>query len=363
MPQSRRKPYRLRLPRMRSQWRPQRARMLFTRPIAAPMHVLATRIGIVVGLGSLAFLVLYLDRDGLRDVTGKPLGLVDLLYFTLQTVATVGYGDIVPVTTRARLTDALLLMPVRIVIWFVFLGTAYQFVIQRVSEEYRMKRLHEKLSGHVVVCGFGVSGAVAVRELLEGGFDANQIVVMDRQESALEQAASLGVTGLLGDPSRDDLLQQARVRDAKAVIISVPDDSMAILMTLSVRSLAPKTRIIVRIQEQTYHRQMRQAGADVIVSSSKIGGLLLADAVESSHIVPFVNDLLSTRGRVELVERTALPHEVGCWSNTVGGVIVISLTRGTDTMSFYEDPPTQLEAGDMLLVIQSQRARDGMEEP
>lgn len=359
MPPTRRKPYRLRLPRLRTSWQAPRKRMLFTRPTASPRRILASRLAIVLGLCAFIFLVLYLDRGGLRDATRRTLGVIDLLYFTMVTVATVGYGDIVPVTERARLVDALLIVPIRIVIWFVFLGTAYQFVIQRVIEEFRMKRLQKQLSGHVVVCGFGLSGAVAVRELLESGFDAEQIVVLDPQQAALEQAAALGVTGLLGDPSHDDLLLHARVRHAKAVIVTVTDDATAILLTLTVRSFAPQTRIIVRVQEQLYQRQLRQAGADVIVSSTKIGGLLLADAVGSNYIVPFVNDLLSTRGRVDLLERPAQPHEVGCWSNALAGAIVIGLERGGRTLSFYEDVPTPIEDGDLLFVIQSSRRPDG----
>ncbi len=359
MPERGSKPRRFRLPRRRTPWQAPRARMLFTRPSASPVRVLVSRIAFVASLCALAFLVLWLDRAGLRDASRKTLGFVDLLYFTMVTVATVGYGDIVPVTDRARLIDALLIVPIRIIIWFVFLGTAYQFVIQRVIEELRMKRLQKQLSGHVVVCGFGLSGAVAVRELLESGFDADSIVVLDTEQSALEAAAALGVTGMLGDPSRDDLLQHARVRDAKAVIITVPDDSTAILLTLSVRSVAPETRIVVRIQEQIYQRQLRQAGADVIVSSTKIGGLLLADAVESSYIVSFINDLLSSRGRINLIERHALPHEIGRWSNALQGVLVIGLVRRGRMLSFYEDPPTPVEADDLLFVIQSSRTDMG----
>jgi voltage-gated potassium channel len=239
------------------------------------------------------------------------------MYFTMVTVATVGYGDIVPVTARARLIDAFFIVPIRIVIWFVFLGIAYQFVIQRVIEEFRMKRLQKQLRDHVVVCGYGLSGSVAVRELLESGFAADAIVVIDPQQDALEAATALGVAGLLGDPSREDLLQQAQVRIAKAVIIAVSDDAIAILLTLTVRSVAPETKIVVRIQEQTYQRQLRQAGADVIVSSTKIGGLLLADAVDSNYIVPFINDLLSARGRVNLVERGDIPGIQGC--QRIGG--------------------------------------------
>ena len=250
----------------------------------SPRRTLLFRIGAVVLLCTLAFLVLYLDRDGLRDSTkSTPMTVADLVYFTMVTVATVGYGDIVPVTARARLIDAFFIVPIRIVIWFIFLGTAYQFVIQRVIEEFRMKRLQKQLSDHIVVCGYGLSGSIAVRELLESGVDPATLIVIDSQQQAIEAATSLGVAGLLGDPAHEDLLQQAQVREAKAVIISVTDDPTAILLTLSVRSIAPDTKIVVRIQENLYQRQLRQAGADVIVSSTKIGALLLADAVHSRY--------------------------------------------------------------------------------
>jgi voltage-gated potassium channel len=97
----------------------------------------------------------------------------------------------------------------------------------------------------------------------------------------------------------------------------------------------------------------------VIVSSTKIGGLLLADAVQSSYIVPFINDLLSTRGRVNLLERHAEPHEVGCWSNAVLGALVVGLVRDGRMLSFYSDPPCPIEAGDLLVVIQSRRPPPG----
>ena len=77
------------------------------------------------------------------------------------------------------------------------------------------------------------------------------------------------------------------------------------------RSFAPKVKLVVRIQEHVFQRQLRQAGADVIVSSTKIGGLLLADAVESEYVVPFVSDMLSARGRVTLLERARCPGKSG----------------------------------------------------
>jgi voltage-gated potassium channel len=351
----RRKSSRFRLRHAGSLSQAPRIRILFTRPAASPHSLLLGRVCLVVGLCVMAFIVLYLDRDGLKDAYRKAPGIIDLMYFTMITVATVGYGDIVPVTDRARLIDAFFIVPIRIVIWFVFLGTAYQFVIQRVIEEIRMKRLQNQLRDHIVVCGYGLTGSVAVRELLESGVDPDAIIVIDPQQPALEAAISLGVAGLLGDPSREGLLQQAQVQLSKAVIVSVTDDATAILLTLTVRSIAPDTKIVVRIQEQTFQRQLRQAGADVIVSSTRIGGLLLADSVTSNYLVPFVSDLLSTRGRVDLLERPAASHEIGRWSNALPGAVVVGLVRGDQVLSFYEDAPCMIEAGDVLMVIQSSR--------
>ena len=69
-------------------------------------HGLAIRVAIALGLIALAFALLWLDRDGLRDNTDGKLSFSDVIYFTMITVTTVGYGDIIPITERARLLDA-----------------------------------------------------------------------------------------------------------------------------------------------------------------------------------------------------------------------------------------------------------------
>ena len=104
MPEERRRSTRFRLPRRTHVPLQAPGRCtLFTRPAASPQHVLLVRVSLVAGLCALAFAVLYLDRPGLRDATKETLGIVHLMYFTMVIVATVGYGDIVPVTARARL--------------------------------------------------------------------------------------------------------------------------------------------------------------------------------------------------------------------------------------------------------------------
>lgn len=54
------------------------------------------------------------------------------------TVTTVGYGDVVPVTQQSRLFDTFVLTPIRLFVWYIFLGTAYDFLLQRVWARWRM---------------------------------------------------------------------------------------------------------------------------------------------------------------------------------------------------------------------------------
>ena len=75
----------------------------------------------------------WLDRDGLRDNVhpDRPIGFIDVLYFTVVSLTTVGYGDITPVTDNARLINAVVMTPIRIFLWVLFLGTAYELTVLR----------------------------------------------------------------------------------------------------------------------------------------------------------------------------------------------------------------------------------------
>ncbi|HEX8414576.1 MAG TPA: potassium channel family protein, partial [Sphingomicrobium sp.] len=136
------------------------------------------RILLAFGLIGIALAVHWFDREGLRQSSGEPITFADVLYFTMITVTTVGYGDIVPVTQQARLFDTFVVTPIRLFVWLIFLGTAYNFLLKRVWERWRMNVIQRNLDGHVVVAGYGTSGSEAVSELVRRGADPSTIVVV-----------------------------------------------------------------------------------------------------------------------------------------------------------------------------------------
>ena len=171
---------------------------------------LALRVMLALTLISIALGGHWIDREGLRDNIDGTITFADVLYFTMITVTTVGYGDIVPVTQSARMFDTFVVTPIRLFVWLIFLGTAYDFLLRRTWQRWRMRVIQRQLSGHVIIAGYGTSGTEALRELIRRDVDPTGIVVIDPSERALEHAEECGAVVLEADATRNTSLAAAR---------------------------------------------------------------------------------------------------------------------------------------------------------
>ena len=314
---------------------------------------LALRIGLAFALIGVALAVHWFDRGGLRDNSnpGRAIGLVDIVYFTMITVTTVGFGDIVPVTERARLFDTFLVTPIRLFVWLIFLGTAYDFMFRRVWERWRMRVIQARLHGHVVVAGYGISGAEAVRELVARGSDPAAIVVIDEREPALAAAEACGTAILAGDATRNATLQAARIDRAEALIVSAGRDDTSILIVLTARRLAPDVPISVVIRSDDNEPLARQAGATTVINPASFAGLLLAGSCRGPHIADYMNDLAASDGRVALHERPAAAGEIGNPLSAITTGLGVRVYRDGVASGFWDDAARSLQRGDVILEI------------
>lgn len=320
--------------------------------------MLSRRFTLVVLAILAAILIFWLERDSLRDSTGAPVGLAGVVYFTMVTLTTVGYGDIVPVGEQARLVDALAITPIRIFIWLMFLGTAYEFFWQRIVEERRMRRLQERLTGHMIVCGYGYSGSSAARLLASGGDGGGtQVVVIDLDPERLEEAAEQGHIGLRGDCTRDDVLRQAGIDTARAILLCIRRDEVAALATLTARNLNADVRILAMVKDQENVLLLKRAGAQEVIAPSRLAGHLMADAVNSRYTTRFVADLLAgPSGYMRIAERPARREEVGLAWRDVPGALVVAVERGGRIIGFWDEAAVRIEAGDLVFAIEANPA-------
>jgi voltage-gated potassium channel len=312
---------------------------------------LGWRASLVVGLLILTLAVHWLERDGLKDTHDGAISFSDVLYFTMISITTTGYGDIVPISTEARMFDALVVTPIRIFFVLIFIGTAYTFVFRRTWDKWRMKRLQKTLGGHIVVAGFGTSGSETVDELIARGTPAEDIVVVDASEDALERAESLGCAIVQADATRDKTLQAVRIADARAMIVTAGRDDTSILITLTARHLAPQLAISVAVRNEDNELLARQAGATTVINPVSFAGLLLAGSTQGLHISDYLADLASSSGQVRLAERTVTDEECGQPLSTLAKGLGVRIYRGGVPYGFWSPEAQSLLAGDCIVEI------------
>ena len=312
---------------------------------------IAWRGALVLGLLMLAIVVHWLERDGLKDSFDGEVSFLDVVYFTMISITTTGYGDIVPVSNQARMFDAFIVTPIRIFFVLIFVGTAYTFVFRRTWDKWRMAKLQETLTGHIVVAGFGTTGSEAVDELIARGTPASRIVVIDPSAEALERAESLGCAVVEADATRDTTLEAVRIKTARAMIVTPGRDDTAILMTLTARHLAPGLPISITVRNEDNELLARQAGATNVINPVSFAGLLLAGSTQGLHIADYIADLASSHGRVQLAEREVKDEECGKPLSAIAKGLGVRVVRDGVPHGFWEPEAASLRPGDCIIEI------------
>jgi voltage-gated potassium channel len=317
---------------------------------SGPVRAISRRvIGAMFALAAAVALV-YLDRDGYRDVNNDGLTLLDSVYYATVSLSTTGYGDITPVSQSARLVNVLVITPLRVLFLIVLVGTTLEVLTERSRQALRIQRWRTKVSDHVVVVGYGTKGRSAVGALLGDDTPPGSIVVVDTDPTSLEAASALGLVTVAGSGTRSEVLRLAGVPRARAVIVAVNRDDTAVLVTLTARELAPRADIVASVREAENLHLLRQSGANSVVVSSETAGRLLGAATTTPSVVEMIEDLLTPDAGFAIAERDVEPAETGGSPRHLSDIVLGVVRAGR---LYRVDSPTvdAIEPGDRLLYI------------
>ncbi|MCI4355183.1 MAG: potassium channel family protein, partial [Thermoplasmata archaeon] len=254
------------------------------------------------------FLSVYLLAAVLFYLLQPGVSLSTSLYWAIVTLATVGYGDVVPTNGWARSMTAFLLFGQ------IFLGGYLVSVITSTfideSQKEALGTLGTDLEDHIVVLGFGGVGRAAVRELL--GQDLRVAVVAE----APEQVANIRTLGpasrlfaTYGAAADLDILRRVNVPKAHSVIVCTTDDATNMIASLNIRALAPRARIVVSVQRPELRDTLRAAGVTYVASPSEMGGRLCASAAFEPDVALALEDITSADVQSDMQEYLLRP---GC---------------------------------------------------
>lgn len=319
---------------------------------AGPLRAVLNRIAIAVGLVAFATLVVWLDRDGYRDVAEDEVSLLDVVYYVTVSLSTTGYGDITPVSDSARLLTTVVITPLRAAFLIVLIGTTIEVLTQRTREQWRISRWRSRVRKHTVVVGYGTKGRSAIRTLLASNIPPDRIVVVDPRPEAIAEANSQGHVGILGDATRSDVLRRAEVERAAQILVAADRDDASVLVTLTARKLNPDATVVAAVREAENVDLLEQSGADTVVTSSEAAGRLLGVSTVNPTLAEVLEDLLLPGSGLELAERPVVSREIGR-SPRESRDLVVAIVRDGQIHLFNDPSCVQLIHGDRLVVVRS----------
>ena len=215
----------------------------------SPVRKLALRLLLALSLVATIVGVVYLDRAAYTDSHDGSVSLIDAFYYATVTITTTGYGDITPVADHARVLNAVVITPLRIMFLVLLVGTTLEVLASHGRRMIQDSRWRRQLHDHTVVIGYGTAGRSAVRTLIRSDQNPARIVVIDPRSSAVTDANNHGYAALEGDGTHRDILRQAEISRARQVIITVHRDDTTILAVLTARQLNPSAHLTVAARE------------------------------------------------------------------------------------------------------------------
>ncbi|MBP3088757.1 Ion channel protein [Corynebacterium sp. sy017] len=314
--------------------------------VVSPVRLIAQRIAYALILLVAVALLVYTDKGGYSE----SLTFIDALYYSTVSLSTTGYGDITPVTQQARLLNIIIIAPLRVMFLILLVGTTLSVLTEESRRMWQIQRWRRRMRNHTVVIGYGTKGRSAVVALLADGVLPKDIVVVDTDKEALDLANSEGLVTVAGSATKSDVLKLAGVPKAKAVVVAPNLDDTAVLVTLSVRELAPSAWIVASVRESENQRLLEQSGADSVVISSETAGRMLGLATVTPSVVEMMEDLLSPDEGFSVAERLIAEDEVGANPRHLAD-IVLGVVRSGELYRIDSPEAETVEPGDRLLYV------------
>ena len=282
------------------------------------------------------------------------LSVSDAVYQTVITITTVGYREIGTVSGGYQaFTIMLILFGTGTALYT--LGVLIESLFEgRLDDEIRRRRMLKKinrLTGHVVLCGFGRVGSAIFQELVRAG---REVVVVDRAELDPD----LVTHSVLGEATHDDVLRATGLERAATLVLALDSDVDNLYVALTSRSMCPALFIVARSNDSSVEPKLRQAGVDRVVIPHEIGGSRMAALVLQPDVAEFL-DVVMHDEQLE-VRLAELPVTAGgpfagralsaCEIRETSGSTVLAVRRDG---AFVTNPPGHfvLGPGDVLIAL------------
>lgn len=299
---------------------------------------------------------IFLGAFGFRWLEG--LTWTQSFYLTVQTVTTVGYGDIPPRTPAGRIFASLFMLTGVGLVAYILSSTVQaivQFEFVMAFDERRRRRDMRKLSNHFIICGAGRVGRRIINELRSARVP---YIVIERDENKVAEFIARGDNVLLRDATLDATLREAGVERARGLASCLAQDADNVYIVLIARDLNRKLHIVARAVEEQAEPRLVKAGANRVISPIIIGSHRMAQALTKPAVADFMESITAENldlGFEEVhINENSRYHEQQLQHTDIRAqlnVVIVAILKRDGTRLYNPTGETVLCAGDVLIAI------------
>ncbi|MBS2970295.1 NAD-binding protein [Metabacillus sp. KIGAM252] len=212
--------------------------------------------------------------------------LFDGLWWTVVTISTVGFGDLVPKTIAGKAVGMLIIL-LGAAFATAFFATFAAAAVE-LQHSYKRGRLMFKSKDHVIIVGWNAKSAEMIRSMMKATPE-QKIVLIDQ---TLEESPIDHIHFIKGPAIQDSTLLHANSANARTVVITSDQhkneteaDMQTILIILAVKGLNPDTYTIAEIQTAHQAANAIRAGADEIVKTFELSSHIMVNGVLHKHSI------------------------------------------------------------------------------
>lgn len=285
--------------------------------------------------------------------------VLDSLYMTVITLATVGYKEVHELDMTGKIfTITLIIFGVSTVFWAAaslveaVVGEQIWHALQR----KRMNKHIETISDHYIVCGYGRMGQQIVKDLQR---EDVPFVVIEMNPEQLPKLIAQDIPFVEGDGSDDKVLKTAGIERARGLITVAPSDEDNVFITLSARALNPGLYIVARSIMEDNENKLKMAGANRVMSPYVLGGRRMAAAVLRPNVLDFLELAFHTDDVQLMVEELQVSPKARMSNKTLGfcdirseiGASVLAVKKVSGQTISNPSADVLIEEGDVLIVL------------
>jgi len=326
--------------------------------------VLATKKFEFFTLGMFASIIIFVSSVLMYVMEANdPKSPIDTLYqafyWSIVTISTVGYGDVVAVSKEGQFVAIVVIMAGIAVLAFTtsLFVSAFTEKLEDVKESKVIQDI-SKAKNIYILCGYGDIAKEVAKKLLRTHFS---IIVLDKSSQTVEEAKKDGLLALKYDPGSIESYKKLHINmstQVRAILCLQEDDVVNVYTALTVRSLDKNVYIISLLMNIANKNKLLYSGVNELLYDKEFVGLVAREYVGQPVAFEAIHELRSENSLIKIDEVTVTERVVKNFSmigeleNIKFRIVILGIQKKSSAKFIFNPINTTiLEVGDVLLVM------------